>query len=68
MKRRGRREFDSMSGAGRVCRTVSRHARLAWLAGAMVAALGAASSDDRAEAYVLVDGGALDYIVPASGC
>ena len=46
--------------------SVSRHARLVWLAGAMVAALGVASNDDRAEAYLLLDGGALDYIVPAS--
>ena len=55
-----------MSGAGHVCRSVSRYARLVWLAGAMVAALTVASSDDRAEAYLLLDGGALDYIVPAS--
>jgi len=55
-----------MSGAGHVSRSVSRHARLVWLAGAVVVALGVASSDDRAEAYLLLDGGALDYIVPSS--
>ena len=55
-----------MSGARRVSRSVSRHALLVWLAGAMVAALGVVSSDDRAEAYLLLDGGALDYVVPAS--
>ena len=44
----------------------SRYARLVWLAGAIVAVLGVASSDDRAEAYLLLDSGALDYIVPAS--
>lgn len=31
-----------------------------------MAALGVASRDDRAEAYLLLDGGALDYVVPAS--
>ena len=55
-----------MSGAGHVRRLASRRARLVLLAGAMVAALGVASSHDRAEAYLLLDGGALDSIVPAS--
>ena len=36
------------------------------LAGAVVATLGLGSNDDRAEAYLFYDNGALDYIVPAS--